>query len=92
MFAIAFDLNLAETARAHPRGSRQAYLDIEVTLGRFGFRRVQGSVFVTDDDDMARLFRAMEALKSLRWLPASVRDIRTFRIDQWSDFTSIIKE
>jgi virulence-associated protein VapD len=46
------------------------------SLQRFGFRRVQGSVYVTDSDDMANLFRALLALKGLAWFPASVRDIR----------------
>ena len=34
----------------------------------------------------------MSALKALPWFPASVRDIRAFRVEQWSDFTSLIKE
>ncbi|MDO6084436.1 virulence factor, partial [Neisseria gonorrhoeae] len=25
------------------------------------------------------------------WFPSSVRDIRAFRIEQWSDFTSLVK-
>ena len=91
MFAIAFDLDVAATVEAHPRSSRQAYLDIEATLRRYEFKRVQGSVFLTETEDLANLFRAMTALKALPWLPASVRDIRTFRVEQWSDFTSLIK-
>ncbi|MDO6082441.1 virulence factor, partial [Neisseria gonorrhoeae] len=27
----------------------------------------------------------------LPWFPSSVRDIRAFRIEQWSDFTSLVK-
>lgn len=92
MFAVAFDLDVAATQRAHPRGARQAHLDIEATLRSYGFTRVQGSVFVTDSEDLANLFRAMSALKMLPWLPESVRDIRAFRVEQWSDFTTLIKE
>jgi virulence-associated protein VapD len=66
MFAIAFDLVVADTERQHPKGVSQAYTDIADVLQRFGFRRIQGSVY-------------------------SVRDIRAFRIEQWSDFTPIIK-
>jgi virulence-associated protein VapD len=40
---------------------------------------------------MAKLFAALQALRALPWFPPSVRDIRAFRIEQWSDFTSIIK-
>jgi virulence-associated protein VapD len=49
-------------------------------------------VFVTESEDLANLFRAISALKSLTWLPQSVRDIRAFRVEQWSDFTAFIKE
>jgi virulence-associated protein VapD len=40
---------------------------------------------------MAHLFQAIMALKGMTWFPASVRDIRAFRIEQWSDFTPIMK-
>ena len=43
------------------------------------------------NEDLANLTKAMTALKSLPWFPASVRDIRAFRVEQWSDFTSFIK-
>jgi virulence-associated protein VapD len=92
MFAIAFDLVVADTERSHPKGVSQAYTDIARALEQFGFRRIQGSVYVTDSDNMANLFEAIQALKALSWFPASVRDIRAFRIEQWSDFTPIIKK
>ena len=63
MFAIAFDLVVADTAKHHPKGVAQAYIDIASILGRYGFERIQGSVYVTQDEDMANLFRAVMALK-----------------------------
>jgi len=60
-------------------------------LAGFGFERVQGSLYVTQQDNLANLFSAIMALKALRWFPASVRDIRAFRIEQWSDFTQLVK-
>jgi virulence-associated protein VapD len=33
MFAIAFDLVVADTAQKHPKGVSQAYADIGATLG-----------------------------------------------------------
>jgi virulence-associated protein VapD len=91
MFAIAFDLVVEETVQAHPRGLRQAYADIEITLNRFDFVRVQGSVYLTADEDLTRVVRAMNELKALSWFAASVRDIRAFRVEQWSDFTGFMK-
>jgi virulence-associated protein VapD len=91
MFAIAFDLVVGDTEKYHPKGVSQAYSDIGGTLEQFGFRRIQGSVYVTDGEDMANLFQAIIALKVLPWFPASVRDIRAFRIEQWSDFTPVTR-
>lgn len=41
---------------------------------------------------MANLLRAINALKNTPWFQKSVRDIRAFRVEDWSDFTSFIKE
>lgn len=91
MFAIAFDLVVNDTQTHHPKGVAQAYNDIQTILTGFDFRRVQGSLYVTDKEDMANLFQAIQALKQKAWFPKSVRDIRAFRIEQWSDFTTFIK-
>jgi virulence-associated protein VapD len=40
---------------------------------------------------MSKLFAALLALKALSWFPQSVRDIRAFKVEQWSDFTALIK-
>ncbi len=91
MFAIAFDLIVANTAENHPKGVSQAYADIGATLSQYGFNRVQGSVYLTERDDLANLFSAIMALKALHWLPNSVRDIRAFKVEHWSDFTEIVQ-
>lgn len=62
MFAIAFDLTVAEVEEHHPQGVTQAYVRIGAVLRRFGFQRVQGSLYVNDDENMANLFLAIEAL------------------------------
>lgn len=91
MFAIAFDLVVADTAQHHPKGVSQAYADIGATLANYGFSRVQGSLYTTPSEDLANLFAAITSLKALPWLPASVRDIRAFRVEQWSDFTRLVR-
>jgi len=91
MYGIAFDLVVADAEKFHPKGSGQAYADIGKTLKVYNFERVQGSLYVTEDEDMAKLFAAMNALKTLPWFPLTVRDIRAFRVEQWSDFTPMMK-
>ncbi len=91
MFAIAFDLVVADTSKNHPKGVAQAYADIRSALTGFGFEWRQGSLYTTDKDDLANLFAAIMALKALPWFPSSVRDIRAFKIEHWSDFTTLVK-
>ena len=91
MFAIAFDLLTEETAQRHPKSVRQAYTDIAKVLQEHDFERVQGSLFTTDGRTLVNVFEAITALKKLPWFPACVRDIRAFRVEEWSDFTATVK-
>lgn len=91
MFAIAFDMTVAEVLKHHPKGVSQAYRDISVTLRPFGFERFQGSVYLTSNDDMGNLFAAISALRMLPWVSQSVRDIRGFKVENWSDFTPHVR-
>ena len=40
MYAISFDLVVADTETFHPKDVAQAYSDISTTLRNFGFERV----------------------------------------------------
>jgi len=91
MFAIAFDLVVKDTAEHNPRGVSAAYVEIGATLANFGFRRVQGGLYTCENEDMANLMDALDALADLPWFAGSVREIRAFRVDQWSDFAKRIK-
>ncbi len=92
MFAIAFDLVVADAERHHPRGTSQAYSDIRRTLSKYGFEGVQGSVYLSKNGDMANLTRAILALRALPWFPTCVRDVRGFKVEDWSDFTGIVRD
>ncbi|MFM9940019.1 MAG: virulence factor [Hyphomicrobiaceae bacterium] len=91
MFAIAFDMVVADLREHHPKGISSAYTEIGQILAPHGFERIQGSVYVTHTSDMANLVAAILALRSLPWFPKCARDIRGFRVENWSDFTAIVK-
>lgn len=38
------------------------------------------------------LFNAINALKEIEWFRKSVRDIRGYRVEEWSDFTESVKK
>ena len=69
-----------------------AYFEIKNVLREYEFFNTQGSVYLSKTGDMANLYRAIEALKKIDWFKKSVRDIRAFKVEDWSDFTAVIKE
>ena len=91
MFAIGFDLLLHQTRTTHPKSVSQAYADIGAVLNRYGFTRVQGSVYISQNDSLVNVTLAMNALKALPWFAVCVRDIRAFKVEHWSDFTDFMK-
>ena len=92
MFAIAFDLTVAKVRKHHPKGVSRAYSDIGRELRMKGFERTQGSVYLTERNDLANLFAAVRALEDMPWFANCVRDIRGFRVEEWSDFTPMVTE
>ena len=91
MFAIAFDMVVADIRTHYAKGIPSAYSEIGQTLAVFGFERVQGSVYITANPDLGNLMAAVLALKSLPWFPQCARDVRGFKIDNWSNLTPIVK-
>ena len=91
MFAIAFDMDIKELRSTYGEPYNNAYYEIKILLRNYNFYNTQGSVYLTDKDDMANLFAAIYALKKIKWFKSSVRDIRAFKVKNWSDFTDIVK-
>ena len=91
MYAIAFDMVVADLKEYYGEPYNNAYFEIKTILREYEFFNTQGSVYLTEKNNMANLFLAIEALKKIEWFRKSVRDIRAFRVEDWSDFTAIIK-
>lgn len=92
MFAIAFDMIITDLKENYGEPYNNAYFEIKNVLREYEFYNTQGRVYLTQSNDMANLYRAIDALKRIAWFKNSVRDIRVFRVEDWSDFTSLIKE
>ena len=92
MFAISFDMVIIDLKNNYGEPYNNAYFEIGKTLRKHDFYNTQGSVYLSENNDLSNLFRAMNALKKLSWFKDSVRDIRAFRVEDWSDFTSFMKE
>ena len=92
MYAIAFDMLISDLKEHYGEPYNNAYFEIKNVLREYSFYNTQGSVYLTEKNDIANLYRAIEALKKVDWFRKSVRDIRAFRVEDWSDFTTVIKD
>jgi len=92
MFAISFDMVVIDLKKNYGEPYNNAYFEINKTLREFEFYNTQGSVYLTQNNDMSNLFRAMNSLKKIAWFRNSVRDIRAFKVEDWSNFTDFMKE
>mgnify|MGYP002620748067 CR=1 FL=1 len=92
MYALSFDMVVADLQHYYGEQYHGAYYEIKRTLVKHGFYWIQGSTYLTDSDNLTNLFRAIEALKEIEWFRKSVRDLRGYRVEEWSDFTEIVRE
>lgn len=93
MYAIAFDLKIDDLKKAYGEPYNNAYSEIQQELEALGFDWKQGSVYITKEESgsLATVYKAINKLASIKWFKDSVRDIRAFKVEDWSDFTDIVK-
>lgn len=88
MYAIAFDLQVDALRRAYGDPYNGAYAEVQQELEALGFTWAQGSLYLTDsENELVAVYDAIDRLRSIEWFRASVRDIRAFKVESWSDFT-----
>lgn len=92
MYAIAFDLEISQLKEHYGEPYNGAYFEIKQELEAVGFEWTQGSVYLSNSaNGIADVFRAIDKLRNIAWFRASVRDIRAFKVEDWSDMTEIVK-
>lgn len=92
MYAIAFDMNISDLEKYYGKPYNNAYYEISNILQEFDFYRAQGSVYLSKNSDMANLMEAIQTLSDIEWFANSVKDIRGFRVEDWSSFTKLVKK
>ena len=91
MLALTFDLSVGKLKETFGEKYRKAYYETKNILKKNGFFWYLGSSYLTEGT-MAELFKAVSDLKGTLWFKESLKDIRAFRVEDWSDLTSIFKE
>ena len=93
MYALAFDLKIDDLKREYGEPYNKAYDEIRQELEAIGFEWTQGSVYINNSDknNLTTVYKAISKLSNIAWFKKSVRDIRAFKVEDWSDFTEIVK-
>lgn len=93
MHAIAFDLKIDDLKREYGDPYNRAYDEIRQELENIGFEWTQGSVYVnkSQENTLTTVYKAISKLSGIDWFKKSVRDIRAFKVEDWSDFTDVVK-
>lgn len=97
MYAISFDLSINALKEHYDKKPPSAYVEIKNTLKGLGYEWIQGSVYVytasgEEEGPLAQVTKTVLKLKKIDWFRKCVRDVRIFRIEEWSDFTTLIKD
>lgn len=93
MYAIAFDLKIDDLKKNYGEPYNKAYDEIRQELELIGFEWTQGSVYMnkSSENNLTLVYKAINRLSKIEWFRKSVRDIRAFKVEDWSDFTEIVK-
>ncbi len=93
MYALSFDLEVSELKKHYGDQYNNAYFEIKSELEKIGFEWTQGSIYLSKSpkNNLATVYKAINMLSNIPWFKESVRDIRAFKVEDWSDFTEIVK-
>lgn len=91
MYALSFDMVISDLKQYYGEPYNNAYYEIKALLYKNGFNWVQGSTYLSNSDDLTALVKTVMELSKIDWFKKSVRDIRGFKVESWSDFTPLVK-
>lgn len=62
-------------------------------MGELGFDLAQGSLYIakSEQNNITSVYKVINKLSGILWFKESVKDIRAFKVEDWSDFTEVVK-
>lgn len=94
MYAVLFDLKIDTLKIECGKLYNRAYDEIRQELESIGFEWVQDNLYINfkDENNLVKVYLAINKLSNIAWFKKSVRNIRAFKVEDWSNFTEIIKQ
>jgi virulence-associated protein VapD len=93
MYAISFDMDVAHLKENYGEPYNIAYDEIRLIMDNLGFHWAQGSLYIFkgEENNLTNVYKVINKLSPIKWFSDSVRDIRAFKVEDWSDFTDVVK-
>jgi len=93
MYAISFDMDIGKLKEHYGEPYNKAYDEIQLLMDDLDFRWSQSSLYISKEEknNLAYVYKVINKLSQIQWFKDSVRDIRAFKVEDWSDFTKIVK-
>ncbi len=93
MYAISFDMEVSKLKEHYGEPYNKAYDEIRVMMDELGFTWTQGSLYISksEQNNLTSVYKVINKLSNVKWFSDSVKDIRAFKVEDWSDFTEIVR-
>lgn len=94
MYAVSFDMEISKLKEHYGEPYNKAYDEIRILMSELGFEWTQGSLYILkgEENNLTSVYKVINKLSSINWFSDAVRDIRAFKVEDWSDFTDIVKD
>lgn len=92
MYAIAFDFDL-DTLDFNDIPMGDAYEGAEEILADFGLMKLSNTIYAIPDskNNLRAVYQVIQKIATDKWLKLFLSNVRVCRLEDWSDFTSIVK-
>lgn len=89
--ALSEDIGELESESKAKSRLARVYKEIEQSMYKAGFVRLQGSVYRSEKDDIDAVFDAVEELSKIDGFNDCVSSVHGFRMEGWSDLKRRLK-
>jgi virulence-associated protein VapD len=97
MYAVSFDIDIEKLKTIHPDPNKlkygSSYREINEIMNDAGFLEKQDNFYISmlHRESLVYLYEVIHNLSKIEWFRESVKDIRAFKVEDWSNFTEVVK-
>lgn len=93
MYAISFDIDTSKLRENYRECYNNFENEVKDLMEGLGFIEINWLLYFSKNEknDLTTVYKVINKLSNVQWFSDSVRDIRAFKVEDWSDFTEIVK-